>query len=62
MMSNLYIDESNIRYIIRQYLRYWKERITAFTLVLDDTISFYCLKILKRQFMQIKCIQNILSV
>ena len=67
MMSNLYIDESNIRYIIRQYLRYWKERITAFALVLgdtisDDTISFHCLKTLKRQFMQIKCIQNILSV
>lgn len=62
MMSNLYIDESNIRYIIRQYLRYWKERITAFALVLGDTISFHCLKTLKRQFMQIKCIQNILSV
>lgn len=62
MMSNLYIDESNIRYIIRQYLRYWKERITAFAFVLDDTISFHCLKTLKRQFMQIKCIQNILSV
>lgn len=62
MMSNLYIDESNIRYIIRQYLRYWRERITAFALVLDDTISFHCMKILKRQFMQIKCIPNILSV
>jgi hypothetical protein len=62
MMSNLYIDEGNIRYIIRQYLRYWKERIAAFALVLDDTISFHCLKTLKRQFMQIKCIQNILSV
>ncbi|WP_425359771.1 DUF6431 domain-containing protein [Clostridium beijerinckii] len=60
MMANEFIDESNISYIIKQYLRYWKERISSFKIPLDLSISKQCLKLFKQQFMQIKCIQNIL--
>ncbi len=61
MLENEYIDESNIKYIIKQYLRHWKERLIAFKIPLDSATTFKCLKVFKRQFMQIKCIQNILS-
>lgn len=61
MLENEYIDESNIRYIIKQYLRHWKEHLIAFKITLDLDTTFKCLKVFKRQFMQIKCIQNILS-
>jgi hypothetical protein len=63
MMDNEYIDESNIKYIIRQFLRYWKERIAAFEFsVFDspDILSNQCLNTFKRQFMQIKHTTNIL--
>lgn len=63
MMANEYIDESNIKYIIRQFLRHWKERIASFRFsVFDslDTISNQCLNTFKRQYMQIKCTTNIL--
>jgi len=61
MIDNEYIDESNIRYIIKQYLRYWRERLAAFALSIDDDLHFLviaCLKHFKRQFMQIKCTPN----
>lgn len=63
MMDNEYIDESNIKYIIRQFLRHWKERIAAFRFsVFDslDILSKQCLNTFKRQFMQIKGTRNIL--
>lgn len=65
MHDILCIDESNIRYIIRMYLRHWKEAIITFGIALTDdieTISKKCLKALKRQFMQIKCTPNILFI
>lgn len=64
MLANEFIDESNICYIIRQYLRHWKERIAAFNFTLSDTpelLSGKCINLFKRQFMQIKCTLNILS-
>lgn len=60
MIANEFIDESNISYIIKQYLRYWKERIISFEISLDLSISKQCLSLFKQQFMQIKRIQNIL--
>ena len=63
MMVNEHIDESNIKYIIRQFLRYWKERVAAFGFsVFDSLVTFskQCLNTFKRQFMQIKCTTNIL--
>lgn len=62
MMANEYIDESNIRYVIKQFLHHWKECITSFNISLYDAmVSSRCLKTFRRQFMQIKYIPNILS-
>lgn len=60
MFSNEFIDESNISYIIKQYLKYWKELIISFRIPLDLSISKQCLIRFKRQFMQIKCPPNII--
>lgn len=63
MIDNEYIDESNIKYIIRQFIRYWKERIASFRFSVFDSLgalSKQCLNTFKRQFMQIKCTANIL--
>ncbi|ETI90355.1 MAG: hypothetical protein Q607_CBUC00057G0047 [Clostridium butyricum DORA_1] len=60
MLSNEFIDESNISYIIKQYLKYWKELIISFRISLDLSISKQCLSRFKRQFMQIKCTPNII--
>lgn len=62
MKNNIYIDESNIRHIISQYLKHWKERIASFTIALDFNLSFNCLCTFKRQFMQIKCTPNIIFI
>ena len=47
MLRNQHIDESNIKYILRQYLRYWKEPLVALKIPLDTQTPFKCLKILK---------------
>ena len=60
MLSNLLIDESNIRYIISRYLKIWKERLIAFELKIDKCISYKCFLKFKKQFMQIKRGSNIL--
>ena len=60
MLSNLLIDESNIRYIIHQYLKHWKERIASFDGSLYFLLIESCFKHFSRQFMQIKCTPNIL--
>jgi len=62
MMHNLYIDESNIRHIIKKYVYHWKERLTAFFISMDVNLSYNCICSFKRQFMQIKCTPNIVSV
>ena len=60
MIANEFISQNNIIYIIKQYLQYWAERIPSFKILLDFSVSKQCLKNFKRQFMQIKCIPNIL--
>ena len=63
MTANEFIDESNIRYVISRYLKYWREPIAAFGFcITDDIVSIirHCLFRFKRQFMQIKCITNII--
>jgi len=63
MLANVFIDESNICYIIRQFLRHWKKRIAAFGFSITNAgniLSGQCLDTFRRQFMQIKCIPNIL--
>lgn len=56
------VDESNIRYIIRQYKACWKERLLSEQIPLHPVAgavkkSFSCFI---RQFMQIHCTPNIL--
>ena len=60
MQSNLLIDEGNIRYIIRQYLSHWRERIASFCGAVDLSVTKFCFKHFSRQFMQIKSTANIL--
>ena len=38
MIENLLIDENNIRYIIKQFKKYWKERLTAFKIHLHNQL------------------------
>jgi len=62
MEANNFIDEGNIRYVLRQFLRHWKERIAAFGFSMTDgarTLSAQSLGAFKRQFMQIKRSFNI---
>jgi hypothetical protein len=62
MESQPVIDESNVRYIIRQYLCHWLERLRAASLSLLSSRDFVdrCFSAFNRQFMQIKRTPNIL--
>ena len=62
MEANNSITESNYRYIIRQYLHHWKEKLLSekTTLSPSDSLVLQCFKICKRQFMQIRRISNLL--
>ncbi len=54
MLSNPNIDECNISYVIKQYLCHWKQKLFAFGLNINDSITKNCFSIFERQFMQIK--------
>lgn len=62
MNDNPYIDESSYRYVIRQYLRHWKQKLLSerlFLCQLSELVS-YCFLYFSSQFMQIKNLPNIL--
>ena len=58
------IDESNYRYIIRQYLRHWKQRLLSERIHIRPITLLVsrCFMAFSRQFMQIKNTPNILFV
>lgn len=62
MDSNPSIDESNYRYIIRNYLTYWREKLISEKIVLSSfpKLIHSCFACFSRQFMQIKSTPNIL--
>lgn len=62
MNHNPSIDESNCRYIIRNFLHHWKQRILSEKITLSDRASLIrdCFSAFARQFMQIHCTSNIL--
>ena len=62
MIDNILIDESNLRYIINNFNRHWKERLISFKIHLNNELIKLCFKYYNRQFMQIKCTPNILFV
>lgn len=62
MDHNPSIDESNCRYIVRNFLRYWKQRLLSGKITLSDRSLLVrdCFTTFFRQFMQIHCTPNIL--
>lgn len=60
MHANYFIDESNIAYILKNYRRYWREKILSWRMTITDDILRPCFDNVRRQFMQIKSTLNIL--
>ena len=54
------IDESSVAYVKRMFNSHFKERLLSVCISIDDNLVFNCFKYFKRQFMQIKCINNVL--
>ena len=62
MNTDPFIDESNCRHIIRNFLRHWKQRLLSEKLSLTDRTVLIrnCFSAFARQFMQIHRTPNIL--
>lgn len=60
LAENLLIDENNVKYIVRQYRRHWKQRLLSIGQTLLDSLTVPCLHAYFRQFMQIHRTRNIL--
>ena len=62
MAANPEIDESNIASVLRQFHRFWKERLLSQGITLKNhaTLIRQSFFFFRRQFMQIKCTPNIL--
>ena len=58
MENNLLIDENNVKYIIRQFKRHWKQRLLSAALAIMDDLAQPCLSLYSRQFMQIHRTRN----
>lgn len=56
------VDESNFRYVIRQYLRHWKQKLLSERISLHPVSDLVgnCLRTFCRQFMQIHRTPNLL--
>ena len=50
MDNNFLIDENNVKYIIRQFRRHWKQRILSIGKTLQDCLTEPCLLTYSRQF------------
>ena len=59
---NILVDENNVKYIVRQYRRHWKQRLLSIGKTLQDRLPRPCLHAYSRQFMQIHRTGNILFV
>ena len=62
MNNNPLIDENTISYILRNFRKYWKQRLHTFKIdisIQSDCLIKQCFKYFARQFMQIKCTPNI---
>ena len=60
MLRNFLIDESNIKYIVRQFRKHWKQRLFAIGASLSEGLTVPCLSAYSRQFMQVHRTRNIL--
>ena len=60
LQRNYLIDESNVKHVIRQYRRHWKQRLASIGATIKDALPVPCLSAYLRQFMQIHSTRNIL--
>lgn len=60
MDRNFLVDENNIKHILRQFRKHWKQRLLAIGLTLKEALTEPCFSAYSRQFMQIHRTQNIL--
>lgn len=58
MENNLLIDENNIKHIIRQFRKHWRQRLLSAALNILDDLTAPCLRVYSRQFMQIHRTRN----
>ena len=58
MERNILIDENNVKYIVRQFRKHWKERIRSLGLSLSDCLASCSIMAYSRQFMQIHRTRN----
>lgn len=58
--ENPNLNISDIRYIRKQYKRYWESMIISFRIAFDYDLSFNCFRYFKKQFMQIRSTVNFL--
>ena len=58
------VDESGFRYVIRQYTKYWKQKLISENVPLRPLNGLIrcCFRIYSRQFMQIRCTPNLIFV
>lgn len=58
------VDENNLKYIIRQYLKYWRQKLLSLRISISDANELIknCFQHFGRQFMQIKKTYNNLFV
>ena len=50
---NPLVDENNVKHIVRQFRKHWKERILSIGTSLKEDLTECCLSVYSRQFMQI---------
>lgn len=62
MISNIYIDESDISRVKRNYKKYFKQMLIANKITLNKKLIINCFKYFNRNFNQIKSGYNILLV
>jgi len=55
LSRNILLNLSDIYHIRDRYRKYWKERLTSFNIVINQSISKNCIHQFNRQFMQIRC-------
>lgn len=63
VMNNIpSIDESCVRSVIRRFRQFWKQRLLSESIapMPDNSFIGRCFSAFRRQFMQVKCIPNIL--
>lgn len=60
--ENPFMDENNVRSILRRYRRFWKQRLLSEGISLEDpaTLISRCFSFYSLQFMQIRCTINCL--